>query len=72
MISDESIQKYMNDYYFDTKMNELEQQILELLLRRQEEHPSEENDAEWLAYTDFIVERRKKAARIKWMKDILR
>lgn len=68
MISDESIKKYMNDYYFHTTINALEQQILGLLKLRWEEHPSDENDKEWLEYTDFILERRKKVGRLKCKK----
>ena len=48
----------MNEYYTETTIHALEQQILSLLKIRQEEYPSEKHDAAWLEYSNFIMKRR--------------
>ncbi len=66
MISDNDIKNWMNEYYFDTTLHALEQQILSILKLRQEEYPSDHHNLAWVEYSDFILERRTEESKAKW------
>ena len=58
MISDEQIQTYVNKSLTEQMIRNLEEQLLNVMKIRQEQYPSDVNDAEWLAYTNFVCRRR--------------
>jgi hypothetical protein len=59
-IEDEDLKEYINRNFAETVIMRAEEQILASLKLMQQFYPSEENDENWLKYSDFIVKRRLK------------
>ncbi len=59
-IEDEEIKKYMNDVYFEDCIAGLEIKMLEAFKFRCKYYPYEKNDKEWLNFSYYVIERRKK------------
>ena len=60
MISDEELSKYINESFSEEILRRYEDQLLCIFKYRQETYPSEKHDQEWLAFTNFVCERRYK------------
>lgn len=58
MISDEEVNKYVNQALTEQVLMNHENEILSLMKFRNENFPSEKNDSEWLDYTNFVCRRR--------------
>lgn len=57
-ISDSDLEKYVNQAFTEEVIQGYENQILSIMKHRQEKYPSEKNDREWLAFTNFVCRRR--------------
>lgn len=57
-LSDDQIQSYVNQLFTEQVIQEYENQILAVMKKRQENYPNEQNDREWLAFTNFVCSRR--------------
>ena len=57
-ITDEEITSYINYYYTEAAIQELEGHLLSILKKRQEIYPSEKNDREWLEFSDWVCKRK--------------
>ena len=60
MIRDSDLQKYVAEALAEQVIRGHEDQILAVMKQLQEKHPSENNDNEWMQYTNFICRRRYK------------
>lgn len=54
----ETLKRYIIYYYYECDIRCLEDQILKIMKRRQEECPSEKNADELLAFSNFVIKRR--------------
>lgn len=59
LLSNEMITEWINETYTEHVIRNSENAILQTLKARYESDPTEENDATWFDYSDFIVKRRK-------------
>lgn len=59
-ISDNQIKDYIDTYYIESIIENLEIQILALMKARQENIPSEKNDKEWVEFSNYVRNRRKR------------
>lgn len=59
-ISDNQIKDYVDTYYIESMIENLEIQILALMKARQENIPSEKNDKEWVEFSNYVRNRRKR------------
>lgn len=57
-LTDEQINKYVNEEFTETFIEEYENQLLRVMKIRQENYPSKRNDNEWLNFTNFVCRRR--------------
>ena len=57
-ISDEQINRYVNETFTEQIIQGYENQMLAVMKHRQEIYPTEKNDREWLDYTNFVCRRR--------------
>ena len=57
-VTDEQISEYMNEYYAESEIQRLEENILHIMKYRQETYPSEKNDKEWFNFSDQMIKRR--------------
>lgn len=57
-LSDEQINKYVNEAFTEQVIQGYENQMLSVMKHRQEKYPTEKNDREWLDYTNFVCRRR--------------
>ena len=60
MISDEELEKYVNESFTEEIIRRCEDQLLAILAHRQGAHPSEKHAQEWFAFKDYVCERRYK------------
>ncbi len=58
IISDYDLEKYVNEAFTEQVIQGYENQLLSVMKHRQEKYPSEKNDREWLAFTNFVCRRR--------------
>lgn len=58
MISDEEIQKYINESMIEQLIQDLENNILHIMKFKNNKYPTEKNDSEWLDFTNFVCRRR--------------
>jgi hypothetical protein len=56
-MEDEEIKKYINVFYIENELRKYETLILEIMKKRQEYYPSDENDKEWLDYSNLFSDR---------------
>lgn len=61
MLTDDEVKKYLNVFYAEAAIQNIEIQLLDILKLRQENCPSEKNDAEWLSFSDWTIKRKKEA-----------
>ena len=59
MISRENAKKIIDKYYFESMISEYENKILEMYKLRYEKYPTEENNQEWLDFSNYVCKRRK-------------
>ena len=64
-MKDDEIAEYINSALFEQMLQILENDILRILKLRYEKYPTNENDKEWLDYTNFICGKRCKRVRDK-------
>ena len=57
-MKDEEIIGYVNAAFSEEVIRRYEEQLLLVLKFRYEKYPTEQNDAEWLDYTNFVCRRR--------------
>lgn len=57
-ISDCDLEKYVNAAFIEKVIQGYENQMLSVMKHRQEKYPSDKNDKEWLAFTNFVCRRR--------------
>lgn len=57
-LTDEEIEKYIDEYYCESMIIALETQILYIMKERQKNNPSEKNNREWLEFSDYYIARR--------------
>ena len=55
---DEDISKYTNEFFCETAIRQLEDDILGIMKYRQEKYPSEINDSEWLNFSNQVIRRK--------------
>jgi len=58
MISDKQIEEYVNAAFTEEVIRRYEEQILQVMKKRQEKYPSDQNDSEWLNYSNYVCRRR--------------
>lgn len=58
MPTDDQIHEYMNSFYYEFFITQMEDTLLSVMKDRQEKYPSEKNDKNWLDFTDFVLKRR--------------
>lgn len=58
MITDEDINKYINESFTEQVIQNYENQILHVMKTLYEKYPCDKYDAQWLNYTNFVYRRR--------------
>lgn len=57
-MDDKEIEQYIDEYYFESILDEFENKILEIYKLRFEKYPTEKNSQDWLDYSNFVCRKR--------------
>jgi hypothetical protein len=58
-ITDLEIEKYIDDFHFESFLREYEEKMLKALKLRYEKYPTEKNNQEWLELSNYVCKRAK-------------
>ncbi len=58
MITDEEIGQYVDKYYLENEITHIESRLLCVLKLRQEKYPCDKNDADWMSFSDWVINRK--------------
>lgn len=59
-LNDEEMKNYFNVYYTESAIQAQEDVLLRLLKFIYQKYPNEKNNENWLSFTDWVLNRRKK------------